>query len=166
MVTVNTATLQYADAPGGKLDKNAYLKLLLTQLQYQDPTNPLQDKDFIAQLAQFTSLEQMTNMNESLEKYLNYQNKILAVNMAFSVVGKYVAIQTTDDKGNPQYITGKVDSLQIKDGKYQVKVNGQNYDIWSVSMVSNEPIDLESLPSEGNTNTSSEETNTTEIPIN
>ncbi len=50
------------------LDKDAFLRLLTTQLSNQDPLNPIEDREFIAQLAQFSSLEQMTTMNKNLEK--------------------------------------------------------------------------------------------------
>lgn len=49
------------------LDKDAFLKLLTTQLANQDPLNPMEDREFIAQLAQFSSLEQMTAMNKTIE---------------------------------------------------------------------------------------------------
>ena len=48
------------------LDKNAFLNLLVTQLQHQDPTQPQADTEFVAQLATFSSLEQLTQMNQSL----------------------------------------------------------------------------------------------------
>ena len=48
------------------LDKNAFLNLLTTQLQHQDPTQPQDDSAFLAQLAQFSSLEQLQQMNETL----------------------------------------------------------------------------------------------------
>ncbi|HZX20879.1 MAG TPA: flagellar hook capping FlgD N-terminal domain-containing protein [Clostridia bacterium] len=51
----------------GDLDKDAFLRLLITQLQNQDPLNPMEDREFIAQMAQFSSLEQMQNLNKTLE---------------------------------------------------------------------------------------------------
>jgi flagellar basal-body rod modification protein FlgD len=59
----NTAALKKTD-----LGKDAFLKLLVTQLQHQDPTQPQADAEFIAQLAQFSSLEQLTSMQTQLQK--------------------------------------------------------------------------------------------------
>ena len=53
--------------PGGKLGKNEFLKLLVTQLRYQDPMNPLQGEQMAAQLAQFSSLEQLVNIGDALK---------------------------------------------------------------------------------------------------
>jgi flagellar basal-body rod modification protein FlgD len=52
------------------LGSDVFLRLLVTQLQSQDPTNPTQNEDFVAQLAQFTTLEQTTNTNELLEQLI------------------------------------------------------------------------------------------------
>lgn len=52
--------------PNGNLDKDAFLRLLTTQLANQDPLNPMEDREFIAQLAQFTSLEQMQELNKTM----------------------------------------------------------------------------------------------------
>lgn len=49
------------------LDKDAFIRLLVTQLQNQDPLSPMEDKEFIAQIAQFSSLEQMQNLNKTFE---------------------------------------------------------------------------------------------------
>ncbi|SHI80317.1 flagellar basal-body rod modification protein FlgD [Geosporobacter subterraneus DSM 17957] len=52
--------------PNQKLDKDAFLKLLVTQLRHQDPLNPVEDKEFIAQMAQFSTLEQVQNLNKTM----------------------------------------------------------------------------------------------------
>ena len=64
------------------MGKTAFLQLLSAQLRYQDPLEPTKDSDFAAQLAQFSALEQMQNMNEVLSTMMGYQ--------AYSLVGKYV----------------------------------------------------------------------------
>ena len=55
------------NAPNNDLDKMAFLRLLTTQLANQDPLNPMEDREFIAQLAQFSALEQMQNLNKTVE---------------------------------------------------------------------------------------------------
>ena len=52
--------------PSGSLDKNAFLKLLVAQLKHQDPMSPMDGKDLAAQLAQFTSVEQLQNLNTAM----------------------------------------------------------------------------------------------------
>ena len=68
------------------LGKDAFLKLLIAELSNQDPLNPMEDREFISQMATFSSLEQMQNMNSTLEKMAE-ANKFSAV----SYIGKAVA---------------------------------------------------------------------------
>jgi flagellar basal-body rod modification protein FlgD len=56
--TINKEINGDKPAPNNVLDKNDFLEILITQLQNQDPTEPMKDKEFIAQMAQFSSLEQ------------------------------------------------------------------------------------------------------------
>lgn len=88
------------------MDKDMFFKILVTQLQNQDPMNPMEDRDFIAQLAQFTSLEQMEDLSSNSVKMY-----------AYSMVGKYVegvcVDKITGDKINVQ---GKIDSVVFQDG--------------------------------------------------
>ena len=62
----------------GELGKDQFLRLLTTQLRYQDPINPVKDQEFIAQLAQFSSLEQMQNLNTNLSEMMLAQQKLTA----------------------------------------------------------------------------------------
>ena len=83
------------------MDKDAFLNLLVTQLQNQDPLNPTDSVEFTAQLAQFSSLEQLSNVNDNLEQLQNYQASINN-SQAVSLIGKD--------------ITAKGNALQLKDG--------------------------------------------------
>ncbi len=77
---------------GDELDKEAFLMLMVAQFQYQDPLNPSEDTDYVAQLAQFSSLEQMMNMNESMDSMVESQNRQISINAA-SFIGKEVSAQ-------------------------------------------------------------------------
>jgi flagellar basal-body rod modification protein FlgD len=94
-------------AKGDNLGKDEFLKLLVTQLQYQDPLNPMEDKDFIAQTAQFTALEQMQNLN----------SKTL-LSQATSFMGKDVT--AVDENGVT--FNGTVTGVKVVNGAAQVSV--------------------------------------------
>ena len=98
------------------LGKDAFLQLLVTQMQYQDPLNPQADTDFIAQLAQFSSLEQMQNLNQSFSN-----------NEALNMVGKTVTITQTNANGNLTNYTGVVDFVTKSNGISYVSVDGTLY---------------------------------------
>ena len=67
-ITTAGGTSEAPSATGaGSIGQDAFLKLLLTQLQYQDPTAPQADGEFLAQLAQFSTLEQLQEMNATLD---------------------------------------------------------------------------------------------------
>lgn len=108
-----------------ELDKDDFLKILITQLQHQDPTNPMQDKEFIAQMAQFSSLEQMTNMASGFGKL----SGVLNSSEAQSLLGRNVEVLDGDKS-----IYGKVS--QVVRGEFPlVMVNGSFYDLEQVSKV-------------------------------
>ncbi|MFJ7648146.1 flagellar hook assembly protein FlgD [Lysinibacillus sp. NPDC097279] len=105
-----------------ELGKDAFLKLLITQLQHQDPTNPMDDRDFIAQMAQFSSLEQMQNMTKAMESLLMSQQQTQLMNYT-SFVGKEVKwheLTEEVDADNKPVInegTGVIQSLKFVDGE-------------------------------------------------
>ncbi len=94
----NALDQSYNDATGSltgggkndELDKEAFLKLLITQFQYQDPLNPMEDKEFIAQLAQFSALEQSMKTNQNMELLLNSQAQQTSISIT-NYIGKEVS---------------------------------------------------------------------------
>lgn len=99
------------------LDKDAFLQLLVCQMQNQDPLNPSTDTEFVSQLATFSQLEQLQNLTSSSEK-----------SQAFSLVGKEVVLSTTDSNGKTQYLNGTVDFINISGTTVKLSVNGNLYD--------------------------------------
>lgn len=104
-MTVTNPTAQLIGAQpaqsqaAGFMDKNDFLRLLVVKLANQNPFEPMKDEDFIAQMAQFTQLEQLTNMNDLLAESLT-QNSLLSqsiVNtMATQLIGRTVSVETSD----------------------------------------------------------------------
>ena len=100
------------------LGKDEFLQLLVKQLECQDPLSPQSNEDFISQLAQFSSLEQMQAMTKSLS---NSQALSLVDKIVIVEVGKYTnAAQTTT-------VAGKVQYVQMVDGKAYLSINDQLY---------------------------------------
>ncbi len=118
-------TLDSGRAAKTSLDKDDFLKILVTQLQHQDPTKPLEDKEFIAQMAQFSSLEQMTNMSANFAKLSN----LLASSEASGVLGRNVSIQDGDNR-----IQGVVSEI-VRGATPLVGVNGKYYSFDQVESV-------------------------------
>ncbi|NLL48379.1 MAG: flagellar hook assembly protein FlgD [Firmicutes bacterium] len=110
------------------LGKDQFLQLLITQLKYQDPTSPVDDKEFIAQLAQFSSLEQMQNLNTNMSDMMLGQQKLTALGQATQMIGQQVELFTHEGES----LFGKVTGVQFKDGWPQIMVNGRLYDFGEV----------------------------------
>lgn len=89
---ISSATGDMTKKLGGSdtLDKDSFLLLLVTQFKYQDPLNPMEDKEFIAQLAQFTALEQQMQTNEQMENLVGLQTQQQMIS-AVSYIGKEVS---------------------------------------------------------------------------
>ena len=110
-----------------ELGKDAFLQLLITQLQHQDPTNPMDDREFISQMAQFSSLEQMQNMTKAMESLLASQQQTQMMSYT-TFIGKEVKwheiTEEKDAKGNPVINegTGVIESLKFVDGNVVFKL--------------------------------------------
>ncbi len=91
--TSTTSTTAMTNATNDTLGKDAFLKLLIAELSNQDPLNPMEDREFVSQMATFSSLEQMQNMNKTLESMAE-ANKFSAV----QYIGKAVAFTKGEGK--------------------------------------------------------------------
>jgi flagellar basal-body rod modification protein FlgD len=107
------------------LGRDDFIKLLVTQLAHQDPTAPMEDKEFIAQIAQFSSLEQMTNMASDFARLAN----MLTGSEAAAALGRPVELTEGE-----QVIQGTVKAV-TRDAKPQILVNGTYYDWEQVTKV-------------------------------
>jgi flagellar basal-body rod modification protein FlgD len=99
------------------LGKDDFLTLLIAQLQHQDPSNPMENTDFIAQMAQFSTLEQMSNVSAGFDKLADKLNN----SEAFSMLGKTVELGLGES-----VVIGKVESV-TRGEQPEVMVNGGMY---------------------------------------
>ncbi|NMO96161.1 flagellar hook capping FlgD N-terminal domain-containing protein [Paenibacillus lemnae] len=101
---------------GQVLGKDQFLSILITQLRYQDPMQPMQDKEFIAQMAQFTSLEQLMNISTQLTEMRQ------SLGAASSLIGQKVSWIQSDSSGNSSVKSGVVDSILIREGMHYARI--------------------------------------------
>lgn len=109
---------------GSELGKEDFLLLLVTQMQYQDPLDPADNTDFVAQLAQFSTLEQMSNLNQTVSN-----------NSAYALVGQEVLVRHTSLAGDVQEVQGTVQKVTLKNGEAYVTIEGQEYSYEDVVQV-------------------------------
>ncbi|HOW81848.1 MAG TPA: flagellar hook capping FlgD N-terminal domain-containing protein [Spirochaetota bacterium] len=113
----------------GSMDKDAFLKLLVTQLKHQDPTRPMEDREFIAQMAQFSSLEQITNMNREFKSLI----KSSQTSEAYKLLGMRIE---SYDPIKQKVVSGVVSSIVFNNGEVRVKVGGEEVSLENIHSVS------------------------------
>ncbi|MCD7825335.1 MAG: hypothetical protein LUH14_05160 [Clostridiaceae bacterium] len=116
-VQISESSQSTETSSGSSLDKEDFLLLLVTQMQYQDPLSPTDNTEYVAQLAQFSELEQMQNLNSTATN-----------SVAYSLVGKEVIVQQTSSTGTVSEVQGTVDYVTISNGTAYVVIDGEQYD--------------------------------------
>ncbi len=124
------------------LGQQDFLKLLVTELQNQDPLEPMKDRDFIAQMASFSSLEQMKNLNDSFNKLSsNFTSGLmptLMMQQSTNLIGKGVDYVYYDPELKQEFILeGAVDSVVIKSGMPYCIINGKEISLENIISVFN-----------------------------
>ena len=152
---VNTySTSQQTGAAKEIMGKDAFLMLLIAQLRNQDPLKPMEDKEFIAQLAQFSSLEQMQAMNKSLEPFMKNFDLFAKSQSATGMIGRTIVaedpdppvdavgrllnpklgsdgkpIRGADGNAVPADLTAAVKSVQFKDGEAFLRIEVEQIEL-------------------------------------
>jgi flagellar basal-body rod modification protein FlgD len=128
---IYTATVPGQKAPDNTMGKDAFLKLLVAQMKYQDPMSPQDGTAFVTQTAQFTMVEKLVALSEQNEKLLAGQNNTAAS----SLVGLEVAWEVTDDAGKTSTKSGPVTGVKLtKDGPL-LRVGEQDIPLAKVTAV-------------------------------
>jgi flagellar basal-body rod modification protein FlgD len=115
------------NTPGAQLGKDDFLKMLVAQMQNQDPSNPTDDTQMAAQLAQFSSLEQMTNVAQSMDAL----SATMTLGQSFTLIGHEIAYTGQDGK----LTSGVVDGVSVTDGAPTLDVDGVSVDPSAVAAV-------------------------------
>jgi flagellar basal-body rod modification protein FlgD len=120
----STSASLASEVTGLELGRDAFLRLLVTQIQMQDPLEPLKAQDFIAQLAQFSSVEQL----ESANLQLGILQHSEATSQALLLIGRSIA---TGEGG----ISGVVEAVVFADGQPKLLVGGEQVNPGDVTRV-------------------------------
>lgn len=123
---VNRANQQKQNGASQELDGNAFLMLMMEQLKNQDPLKPMDNSQMLAQQAQFTQIQELQKMNETL----NSNNMIQQAN---GLVGK--TVQIVDPNNPARLITGQVTSANFTGNSATVTVNGKEYPLGLVASI-------------------------------
>lgn len=144
------ANQQKATGAAQKMDQDMFLKLMMEQLKYQDPLNPMDNQEFLAQQAQFTQVSEMQQLNDNIS-----QNNFIM--QTLSLVGKEVTMMDPEDP--KKTITGIVEEASFNSNDSSITVNGKQYPIGLVQSVRNPsakppetPEQLPVIPPEGGDN--------------
>jgi len=122
LINVNQPSSSSSNGLTSQLGADAFLKLLTVQLQNQDPTQPMDDTQSVAQLAQFSALQASTNMASAFQAFQSN----FGVMQAATLIGKSVTVVSTDSSGNSSNISGTISQIQVQNGTPYFTMTGSN----------------------------------------
>jgi flagellar basal-body rod modification protein FlgD len=138
---LGSSTALAGNGPGvaQALDRDAFMKLLVTQLENQDPLSPVQNEDFVAQLATFSSLSELEELNDSILAMitLNQSNALLSqLTQGSALIGKQV---NWTDPVSGESRAGTVDTVRIEEGLAILRIGGEDVPLAAIDEILGEP---------------------------
>ncbi len=121
------ATPEKTEPPKQKLDKDAFLQILVAQMRYQNPLAPQDSNQFISQVVELTTMEQLFNLSKSMEMLLKAQE----LSLSAGLVGKQVAVAGPDG----QDVRGAVEKVVIGEEGIRLVIDGISYDYGTVKEI-------------------------------
>jgi flagellar basal-body rod modification protein FlgD len=112
LINQNQTSTSGTSSLNSQLGETAFLQLLTTQLQNQDPLNPMDDTQSVAELAQFSAVQATTSLNDSFSSF----ESNFSVMQSAGLLGKTVSAQSTDASGNVSTVTGTVKTISVVNG--------------------------------------------------
>lgn len=149
----NKSNVVKASSKSTELGKDQFLSLLVAQLQNQDPLSPMDNTQYIAQMAQFSSVEQLINMKEEISLLR------LNIGTASSLIGKHVTWNEFDSAGKVVQRSGVVDSIISQDGHLYVQVDGEKIGMDFIGQISSTATESNDNNSDAEESESSSEAN-------
>lgn len=122
---LNKGTKYKSQVESNNNNEDQFLKILMAQLKYQNPMNPLKGNEFVAQMAQFSNVEQLINLNKTMDGYKSLQTNIKndsEYTQAISLLGKEVTVEK-----NGQPLKAPVTEVRLSKGTAKVVVAGNEY---------------------------------------
>lgn len=126
----NSTSSQVITNAASALDRDAFLNLLMTQIQYQDPMKPMDDTQFISQLAQYSSLEQMQQVNDKMGVMLSGAR----LGDTATMIGHTVTVQNPE---TGEEMSGKVTGVKFENNTPYLVINNQSVDAGWVTSIDN-----------------------------
>lgn len=124
--TTTSSDTTTTSSSNDSLNFQSFIQLLATELQYQDPQNPVDSTQYVAQMAQFASLNKLQSIGASIDS-----------SQAYNLIGKTVHYETTDSSGTTTSGSGVVDSVSIKNSTAYVNIGSKKVALSSIVGVSN-----------------------------
>lgn len=125
--SLNMTTNTKSSKPQSQVDKDLFLQILTTQLRNQDPTQPMEDREMIAQMAQFSTLEQISNLNQAFNQFIDSQQ--VDISRYSTMMNKEV---TWTDDVTGQQESGVVKGIIKKDDQFYYQVNDEEIPVGNI----------------------------------